>query len=161
MVNVIHARSCADITRIQQLFFDLSPCLDFIALFQGIQIDLADIPNSCIQPNGCLHIAETGAHIVGCSFVKRINEDVCELNRLFVLPGFRRLGIGTMLVRAALTEAELLGYHLMQLETLASMKDAIAIYQGLGFHMIPQELRGRTTKMLQMVLILGDIAHSA
>jgi GNAT superfamily N-acetyltransferase len=157
LVNIVHIRNCADIARIQRLLTDLSPCLDFVGLLQGLQINDIDIPNDYVKPNGCLHIAETGSHIVGCSLLNRIDDEVCELKRLFVLPGFRRQGIGALLVGTSLAEAESMGCHIMQLETLVSMKEAISIYKRLGFCMIPQELRRRMTKTRQMIKVLGDI----
>lgn len=157
MVNIVHIRNCADIARIQRLLIDLSPCLDFVGLLQGLQINDIDIPSDYVKPNGCLHIAETGSHVVGCSLLNRIDDEVCELKRLFVLPGFRRQGIGTMLVRTSLTEAESMGCSILQLETLMSMKEAIAIYKRFGFRMIPQELRRRMTKTQQMIRVLGKI----
>jgi ribosomal protein S18 acetylase RimI-like enzyme len=89
--------------------------------------------------------------------LNRVDDEVCELKRLFVLPGFRRRGIGTLLVKTSLAEATSMGCHIMQLETLVSMKEAIAIYRRLGFCMIPQEIRRRITKTRQMITLLGDI----
>lgn len=45
-------------------------------------------------------------------------EAVCEMKRLFVLPGHHGRGAGAALVRALLAEAAALGYHLMVLDTL-------------------------------------------
>jgi ribosomal protein S18 acetylase RimI-like enzyme len=155
LVNILQIRNCADIARIRRLLTDLSPCLDFVGLLQGLQINDIDIPNEYVRPNGCLHIAETGSHVVGCSLLSKIDDDVCELKRLFVLPGFRRQGIGSMLINISLAEAESLGYHIMRLETLASMKDAISVYHRFGFCIVPQELRRGTKKTMQMVRVLG------
>ena len=154
MSGIVRVRYCTSVNLIHRLLDDLSPCLDFIAFFNGAKINVTDIPRDCIPPNGYMHIAESSSHIIGCSFVKKIGEDVCELSRLFVLPGSRRQGIGTILTQTAMSKAESLGYHLMQLETLPSMKDAISVYNSLGYRIIPHELRSRPSIMLLMVLIL-------
>ena len=55
------------------------------------------------------------------------------MKRLFVRPGFRGQGIGKLLGERIIQEARAMGYHMMRLDTLASMEPAIGLYEGLGF----------------------------
>ncbi|KAL4436678.1 hypothetical protein ABPG75_003817 [Micractinium tetrahymenae] len=59
--------------------------------------------------------------------------DVCEMKRLFVMPGHHGLGAGAALVRALLPAAAALGYRVMVLDTLQRLEGANRLYRRLGF----------------------------
>ncbi|GAC1599844.1 MAG: hypothetical protein NVS4B10_11280 [Myxococcales bacterium] len=52
-------------------------------------------------------------------------------------PSLRHVGTDQVLAEAACKEARKLGYARLRLDTLPSMKDAIALYRSLGFQEIP------------------------
>lgn len=57
----------------------------------------------------------------------------CELKKLFLLPETRGLGIGKALALQCLAFAQSAGFEECYLDTLASMTQAIALYESLGF----------------------------
>ena len=59
------------------------------------------------------------------------------MKRLYVRPAGRAQGWGRTLATAILAAAREMGYQYMRLDTLASMKPAISLYQSLGFEPIP------------------------
>eukprot|EP00887_Chlorella_sp_A99_P002050 scaffold18.g2050.t1 len=63
---------------------------------------------------------------------------VCEMKRLFVLPGHHGRGAGAALVRALLEEGARLGYRLMVLDTLERLASANRLYAALGFAPCPR-----------------------
>lgn len=77
-----------------------------------------------------------GKVIAGCGFGPLPNEPehVCELQKMYMLPECRGLGIGQKLVEACLEYARQMHYTQCYLETLPDMVAAQKLYQKMGFH---------------------------
>lgn len=60
-------------------------------------------------------------------------DDVCELRKMYFLPGARGGGMGRALLARAIEEARSFGYRTMYLETLTGMDAARRLYEKLGF----------------------------
>lgn len=58
------------------------------------------------------------------------------MKRLYVIPEYRGKKIGNALIKHVIREAKLSGYEQMRLDTLASMKEANALYIAFGFRPI-------------------------
>jgi putative acetyltransferase len=79
----------------------------------------------------------TGGEIVGCVGVRELDDEACEMKRLFVRPEHRSSGAGRALAEAAVAAGRELGYARMRLDTVPSMTAARALYRSLGFGEIP------------------------
>lgn len=88
-------------------------------------------------PAGRLYLARYGGEAAGCIALRKLDDETCEMKRLYVRPAFRGHGIASRLVRQTLDDARTIGYRRMRLDTLPFLRDAIALYRRLGFYDIP------------------------
>lgn len=104
---------------------------------QGIDRELATLPGKYAPPWGriLLAFAEDG-DLAGCIALRPIGgpaDGVCELKRMYVREAWRRRGLARALARRLIDEATRIGYRVMKLDTSSSMREAIALYESLGF----------------------------
>lgn len=87
-------------------------------------------------PNGRLYLAYYNKKLAGCIGLIKIDEENCEMKRLFVRPDFRGHHIGDYLVDKIINDAKDIGYKHMLLDTLPFLKGALHIYKKFGFYEI-------------------------
>ena len=105
-------------------------------------------------PMGRFYIAYWDGQAAGCIAFTQSSETECEMKRLYVKPAFRGRGIGKKLVEQILRDAREIGYQAMVLETIPAFKEAIRIYQDLGFFKIPKFRDGPLSYTIFMKLNL-------
>jgi ribosomal protein S18 acetylase RimI-like enzyme len=92
----------------------------------------------------------------GCVALKKLEDGVCEMKRLYVRGQYRGTGLGRSLAEEILQEAERLGYHSIRLDTIASrMGKAVALYRSLGFREVPAYCFNPVAGAMFMELQLG------
>jgi ribosomal protein S18 acetylase RimI-like enzyme len=132
-VELIEARSSEHLRTIRRLFLEYARDIGVDLCFQDFERELAELPGRYAKPEGRLLLAMVGREPAGCVALRKIGERICEMKRLYVRPRFRREGLGRKLAKEMIAAARALGYARMRLDTLSSMKPAIALYQSLGF----------------------------
>ena len=135
-LQIIPVESREHLDAIRQLFTEYAQSLDIDLCFQGFTQELAELPGRYAAPEGRLLLMLDGAMIAGCVGLRKINDDTCEMKRLYLRPAFRRKGAGRLLATAIIDAAREIGYQRMRLDTLSSMHEAIALYRSLGFRQI-------------------------
>jgi ribosomal protein S18 acetylase RimI-like enzyme len=134
--QIIPASTAAQIETIRSLFLEYAQSLDFKLCFQSFDEELAGLPGKYAEPEGRLLLASVEGEPAGCVAVRRIDDAVCEMKRLWVRPAFRGRKIGEALARRAMEEARC-RYGRMRLDTVvSSMAQAVKLYRALGFYEI-------------------------
>ncbi len=100
--------------------------------FQNFERELAELPGEYSPPRGRLLVEEAA----GCIALRPIDDEICEMKRLYVRPEHRGSGLGRQLVLAVLAEAREIGYRRIRLDTMPKMDRAQGLYASLGFREI-------------------------
>lgn len=87
-------------------------------------------------PYGRLYLALYNGNIAGCIALRKIDNENCELKRLYVKPEYRGKNIGGYLVKHIIKDAKEIGYKHILLDTLPFLEIAINMYKRYGFYEI-------------------------
>jgi predicted N-acetyltransferase YhbS len=136
MLRVIRAETPQHWEHARRLLTQYAASLDFDLGFQNFQTELGSLPGDYAPPTGCMLLAEHNGAFVGCVALRKLEEKICEMKRLYVAPEVRGTGIGRALAGAVIAEARGLEYERMRLDTVPPMETATALYATLGFKRI-------------------------
>ena len=100
---------------------------------QSLDSELESLAARYGPPEGKTFLARRDGEVVGCGAYRRRSDVFCEMKRLFVPDRFRGLGLGRTLSAALITGAKEDGYKLMRLDTAAQMREAVVLYEAIGF----------------------------
>ncbi|MDE6759150.1 MAG: GNAT family N-acetyltransferase [Lachnospiraceae bacterium] len=106
------------------------------------------------MPHGRLYIAYCNGALAGCIGLRKIDEQNCEMKRLYVRPQFRGKQIGNQLISKIIADAKEIGYSHMLLDTLPFLKSAIHMYRKYGFYEIDSYNDSPMTTSIYMKLDL-------
>ncbi|MEI9919165.1 MAG: GNAT family N-acetyltransferase [Bacteroidota bacterium] len=86
-------------------------------------------------------VCEVDGKVVGTGGVAPLlggDANTCELKKMYFLKEGRGKGLGRKMVERCLSAAKDLGFEYCYLETLNTMRDAMVLYEKLGFEKIPR-----------------------
>ena len=109
--------------------FEFDPNKDF---------DLDNIDKHYLQSGGVFYVGIVDGAIIGTSAVRRIDNNRCEIKRIYVRKDFRGRGFGRELFLKALEFAGQ-NYSVAVLKTDARLTDAIGLYLKNGFSVAGEE----------------------
>jgi ribosomal protein S18 acetylase RimI-like enzyme len=136
MLEILDAHT-GFLEEVRKLFGEYATSLGISLDFQNFDVEFAGLPGEYQPPNGRLLIAILDSHVAGCVAMRKIDNRVCEMKRLYVRPQFQGQAIGRSLAESVIEEAKKIGYESMRLDTLPSMISARSLYGSLGFREIP------------------------
>lgn len=79
-----------------------------------------------------------GGEIIGCSAVKVLAPDACELKMMYVYNRYQGMGLGRRLLTHAIQFAADQGYQKILLDSTRESSSAISLYCKNGFYEIPR-----------------------
>lgn len=133
-IRILAVTEEARLEDVKDLFREYAQSLDIDLCFQNFEDELKTLPGKYRRPEGALIIALVDDKSAGCVALRKFQEGIGEMKRLYVRQGYRGLGIGKKLVSLIIEEASRLDYAYIRLDTLDSMKEAISLYQSFGFY---------------------------
>ena len=136
MIEIVQAETTAQIEQARVLFREYEAWLGLDLCFQGFEDELAGLPGKYAMPDGRLYLA-VGDEPVGCIALRKLDDNICEMKRLFVRDGFRGQQIGVRLIEQLIADARDIGYTTMRLDTHPpKMGKAVSLYDSHGFRPI-------------------------
>jgi putative acetyltransferase len=132
-MKMVRAHTLDEIEAVQNLFREYEQFLGVDLCFQSFDEELASLPGKYGPPDGVLLIAIDDKNFAGCVALRKLEEGICEMKRLFVRSKYRGQGLGRRLAKQIIDEAVKLGYSSMRLDTLNKLIEAMRLYESLGF----------------------------
>ena len=93
-------------------------------------------PSDFAPPTGAFLVIYAAGKPVAGGGIKRDDDGVAEIKRMYVVPAARRQGLGRRLLEALEDRARELGYARIRLDTGARQPHAQAMYERAGYHPI-------------------------
>ncbi len=132
--QLIKAETEEHVNAARELFEEYENSLGIDLCFQNFETELANLPGAYRSPEGRLLLATRDNELAGCVALRKLEDGICEMKRLYVRPDFRGTGVGRLLAESLIKIAREIGYERMRLDTLPGKMDrAIAMYRQLGF----------------------------
>ena len=88
-------------------------------------------------PDGVFVLLYEDGAVVAGGGLRRLDDEVAEIKRMFVVPAARGRGHGRRVLDELEVAAAELGYRRLRLDTAQSLTTAIALYRGAGYRDIP------------------------
>lgn len=137
--QVIKVKTERDYRQLAGLFREYEKDLGFELTFQNFEDELRQLPQMYGPPKGEAFLLKDKDDLYfGCVAVRKLEEGVGEIKRMYIRPAWRGRGYGKVLMDVSLEAAKILGYKKVRLDTLDSMQSALAVYRKAGFYEIPK-----------------------
>jgi GNAT superfamily N-acetyltransferase len=88
-------------------------------------------------PDGAFVVVRAGAEAIGCGGLKRLDDETCEIKRMYLEPAWRGRGISAPLLGAIEARARRLRYRRARLDTGDRQAAARRLYASAGYREIP------------------------
>ena len=134
MIKIIQAETIEQIEQTRKLFREYEAWFGMNLCFQNFDVEVANLPGKYALPEGRLFLAFADKKLAGCIALRKLEDGICEMKRLFVKDEFRGQKIGIKLIEKLFDEAKNIGYEKMRLDTYPpKMAKAVKLYESYGF----------------------------
>ena len=107
--------------------------LQYFRLEEPDGVVLGNPEREILQPGGQILMAVDDGLPVGCCALLAEGDGVFELAKMAVTEGYRGRGLGRRLLERAVASARAMGATRLRLSTNHTLKDAIHLYESIGF----------------------------
>ncbi|HLO31080.1 MAG TPA: GNAT family N-acetyltransferase [Anaerolineales bacterium] len=138
-----------------QVFHDTRPLEESIAFYEGQDLlqDIDDFQPMYFDNDGVFLVMTDDDRMIGMGAVRKIDDEICELKRVWFLFEYHGKGLGYRMMQELLSFAREKGYSRMRLETEPEyQKRAFDFYKRLGFYEIPRYSNHEGETAMEMVL---------
>jgi putative acetyltransferase len=139
----------------KDVFNDPLPLQEIMAHYdsRGTLEDMDDIRENYFENGGIFLVMTDDDKIICTGAVRKLEEGICELKRLWLLSEYHGRGLGYRMMQELLSFARGEGYQCMRLETdPVSQKSAMDFYKRLGFYEIPKYSRHDDEIAMEIIL---------
>lgn len=155
MYEILPADNAELMEEVRRLFLDYEKWLNVDLCFQGFEKEVNSLPGKYAPPEGRLYIVKMDGKYIGCIALRKIDDGICEMKRLYLTEDARGKGIGNKLIELIIQDAKNIGYKKMRLDTIKEkMPKAVSLYESHGFHKIEQYYNNPNPHTLFMELDL-------
>lgn len=106
---------------------------------QGKLREMDDVQKNYFENRGTFLVTVDDDRVIGTGAIRFLEEDVCELKRMWLLSEYHGQGLGYRMMQELVTIARKLKYKILRLETDPVFQQrAVAFYKQLGFYKIPR-----------------------
>lgn len=107
----------------------------------GWEDDLRNIGEVYIASGGDFIVAHIGSRLVAMGGLRPVDDEVAELKRMRVDPGFQRRGLGRMILGALEARAVVLQFKSIVLDTTTIQVGAQRFYESSGYVRLKEGMR--------------------
>lgn len=138
-----------------RVFQDTRPLEESIAHYEarGQLHDMDELQQTYVDGKGIFLVMTDDERIIGTGAVRRIDAEICELKRVWLLFEYHGQGLGYRIMQELFAFARAQGYARMRLETDRSAQSrAFELYKRLGFYEIPRYSDNEDDVAMEMML---------
>jgi GNAT superfamily N-acetyltransferase len=114
---------------------------EIAVLYDGLELDGDSMPRAgpaeLSPPHGAFLIGSAGKQPICCGGVKRLDDTICEIKKMYVVPAQRGKGVARALLHALERKAGELGYTVARLDTGPKQLNARGLYESEGYVRVP------------------------
>ena len=133
MYTVERATFPTDLNAVLDLYREYIASTSVDLAFQGNDEEFNNLSKKYSSDESKIFLATINQKPVGCAAFRKVDDDTCEMKRVYVRPTARGSKLGAKLVERVLQEATESGYKKICLDVLPEFKAALALYQSYGF----------------------------
>ncbi len=110
---------------------------EIAVMYDGLDLDGDTMPKAGPEelspPHGSFMVGYLDGRPVCCGGIKRLDDQICEIKKMFVVPEWRGRGVARALLHELEADARRLGYETARLDTGPRQSSARGLYQSEGY----------------------------